>query len=181
MTQYCNAQTSHRRESTLQYEGNSGSKRNAQWRARYYHRTPALCCSKSKEEITIQRHFDCPLTTQQKKYKCRVQLLLQAYTAQALLTHNIEFLASPLPQAAQWASSRNTHVGEVTCNQLRTRNEKFNASEISNIKAKHNIAMDHSCLPPRRTRQEQHLFFARYATVRAKKKPKTERDLKGVH
>lgn len=104
MTQYsmqCNAQTSHRRESTLQYEGNSGSKRNAQWRARYYHRTPALCCSKSKEEITIQRHFDCPLTTQQKKYKCRVQLLLQAYTAQALLTHNIEFLASPLPQAAQ--------------------------------------------------------------------------------
>ena len=56
---------------------------------------------KSKEEITIQRHFDCPLTTQQKKYKCRVQLLLQAYTAQALLTHNIEFLASPLPQAAQ--------------------------------------------------------------------------------
>ena len=52
-------------ESTLQYGGNGGSKRNAHWRARDYLRTPALCRSKTQEEIIIQ-HIDTRLTTQQK-------------------------------------------------------------------------------------------------------------------
>ena len=55
------------KESTHQYEGNGG-KRNVYWRARDCHRTPALCCSKRKEEIIIQ-HIDTSIDyATEKKY-----------------------------------------------------------------------------------------------------------------